>query len=327
MRKIIRILVGIMGFSGALQALAVTPVPLPITGNLGAIQGTGQPYAGVSIQLQNCQSPVSITGYFGIVQQGYQIQASPSGVITGSVWPNDLITCNGTTGNSQYSVVLMNNGIPSGTTQCYQVTSTQGAWNMTTQQPISCSNPPPNPQDSQFRNLNVTGCLSVSGSGCTAVNLLLGTSAQFPVMNALGNTYIPQSLSGDGTLSSLGLLTISKLGGIAIAPSATIDATNATNITSGTLNPARIGGSFIASAPTAGQTVTQPVSTTLAANRFNGVLYASQFQTPAGTGNNGIANAFASADCASGCTVVAEPTYSSVELAGMPTVAGQTLLD
>jgi large repetitive protein len=166
MRRIIRLLAVVVGFSGAIQALAVTPVPLPITGNLGAIQGTGQPYAGVSIQLQNCASPVSITGYFGIVQTGYQIRAGSSGLITGTVWPNDLITCNGTTGNSEYNVLMIVNGVPSGTPQCYQVTSTQGAWNLNTQQPITCSQSPPNPQDAQFRNLNVTGCFSVDGGGC-----------------------------------------------------------------------------------------------------------------------------------------------------------------
>ena len=167
MRRILRLLIGILGLAGAIQALAA-PVPLPITGNLGAIQGTGQPYAGVSIQLQNCASPISIAGYFGIVQTGYQIRASSAGLITGSVWSNDLITCNGTTGNSQYSVTLMVGGTPSGTPQCYQVTSTQGAWNLNTQQPISCTNPPPNPNDAQYTNLNVTGCFSVDGGGCSS---------------------------------------------------------------------------------------------------------------------------------------------------------------
>lgn len=180
MRRIIRFLVGIMGLLGAVQAIAQTPTPIPITGNLGAIQGTGQPYAGVSIQLQNCASPVAITGYFGIVQQGYQIRASSAGLITGTVWPNDLITCNGTTGNSQYAVTLMVGGTPSGTTQCYQVTSTQAIWNMNTQQPVACGQSPPNPQDAQYRNLNVTGCFSVDGSGCGGGGGGSGTTGSYP---------------------------------------------------------------------------------------------------------------------------------------------------
>src|ERR1017187_17069 len=183
MRRIVLFLLGILSPFGAVPALATTPPPLSITGNLGAVQGPGQPFAGVSIQLQNCASPVSITGYFGIVQQGYQIRASSAGLVSGTIWPNDLITCNGTTGSSQYSVRLMVAGTPSGSTQCYQVTSTQGIWNMNTQQPISCSSPPPDPRDAQYRNLNVTGCFSVDGSGCVS-----GGGGSFPVGPGLVQT-------------------------------------------------------------------------------------------------------------------------------------------
>jgi hypothetical protein len=182
MRRIILFLLGIVGLAGAMQALAQTPTPIPITGNLGAIVGTGSPYAGVSIQLQNCASPIAITGYMGIMQTGYQIRANSSGLVTGTIWPNDLITCNGTTGNSQYSVVLMSSGIPSGTTQCYQVTSAQGIWNMNTQQPIACGQSPPNPQDAQYRNLNVTGCFSIDGGAC-------GGSSYTPPLTTKGDIF------------------------------------------------------------------------------------------------------------------------------------------
>jgi hypothetical protein len=197
MLKLWRLLVAGAGLSCAIQAFSqTTPIPLPITGNLGAVSGTGQPYAGVSIQLQNCASPISITGFFGIVNTGYQIRASSSGQITGSVWPNDLITCNGTTGNSEYNVTLMNNGTPSGTPQCYQVTSTQGAWNMNTQQPIPCSQQPPNPQDAQFRNLNVTGCFSVDGGGCVGGGTGTVTSVAMTVPSLFTLSGSPITTSG-----------------------------------------------------------------------------------------------------------------------------------
>ena len=157
MRRILNFLIFLLGLSGAIQALAQTPVPLPVQGNLGSISGSGVPYAGIDIQLQNCPSPVSITGYFGIIQQEYQVQADPSGNINTTVWPNDLITCNGTTGNSQYNLSLVLNGVVQGTPQCYQVVSTQGLWNLNTQQPITCSQPAPNPQDKTFNNLTVNG--------------------------------------------------------------------------------------------------------------------------------------------------------------------------
>jgi len=157
----------LLAFAGVFSASAQTPVPLPITGNLGTIPGKPQAYSGVLIQLQNCPTPAAITGYTAIVQTAYQIQASPAGLVNATVWPNDLINCNGTTGNSRYSLFYLVNGVPSGTQQCYQVNSTQGVWNLNTQQPIACTQSPPNPQDLQIRNLSVTDCISISGSSCT----------------------------------------------------------------------------------------------------------------------------------------------------------------
>ena len=63
--------------------------------------------------------------------------------------------------------------------------------------------------------------------------------------------------------------------------------------------------------PSTTQTVAQPVGTTLQVNALNGVEYASQYVS--GRGDNGIGNAVNSADCASGCTVVAEQNYPSIE--------------
>jgi len=64
--------------------------------------------------------------------------------------------------------------------------------------------------------------------------------------------------------------------------------------------------------PVATQTVSQPTGTQLQVNALNGKLYASQFQT--GDGNNGIANALASPDCGTGCTVVVDPDYTGEPL-------------
>lgn len=73
----------------------------------------------------------------------------------------------------------------------------------------------------------------------------------------------------------------------------------------------------ISQLPSGAQTVTQPTGTTLGVNNLNGVEYASQFVT--GTGNNGIANALASPDCASGCNINVEPGYNSPENYDPPT--------
>jgi len=53
-------------------------------------------------------------------------------------------------------------------------------------------------------------------------------------------SYAPRTVSGDGVLSSAGVLTVTKTAGAAFAASATTDTTNATNITSGTLSAARL---------------------------------------------------------------------------------------
>ena len=67
----------------------------------------------------------------------------------------------------------------------------------------------------------------------------------------------------------------------------------------------------VSTAPAGTQTVTQPTGTQLQVNRMNGAEYASQYVN--GLGNNGIANATTSPDCANGCNVKVEPTYSSNE--------------
>lgn len=103
------------------------------------ISGSGQGYAVVSIQLWNCPAPALVPGYAFLVSTTQTIQANSSGVISGAVWPNDVISCAGTTGGSQYRVTFLVNGIPAQTPQCYSVLSTQGTWNLNTQQPVSCT--------------------------------------------------------------------------------------------------------------------------------------------------------------------------------------------
>ena len=80
--------------------------------------------------------------------------------------------------------------------------------------------------------------------------------------------------------------------------------TNVTALTAGI-------GQKVSMVPTMTQTIAQPAGTQLQVSAMNGVLYASQFQT--GGGGNGIASALSSQGCGTGCTVVAEPSYTSQE--------------
>ena len=84
-------------------------------------------------------------------------------------------------------------------------------------------------------------------------------------------------------------------------------------------------GGKVSLLPSTSQTVTQPSGTNLAVNTLNAVEHAGQFVT--GSGNNGIANAIASAACTSGCAVIADPNYSSSEHVAPTTFPNQARVE
>ncbi len=84
-------------------------------------------------------------------------------------------------------------------------------------------------------------------------------------------------------------------------------------------------GGTVRTLPSATQTVAQPTGTQLGVNLLNGELYASQYVSS--SGGDGIANAIGSADCASGCKVMVEPTYSLGEPVVLGAYANGTVVD
>jgi lysophospholipase L1-like esterase len=70
-------------------------------------------------------------------------------------------------------------------------------------------------------------------------------------------------------------------------------------------------GQKVSLLPATSQAVSQPVGTQLQVNILNGEEYASQYVS--GLGSNGIANAVSSSDCASGCDVKVDRSYTTPE--------------
>jgi len=131
------------------------------------------------------------------------------------------------------------------------------------------------------------------------------------------DTAIAEAISG-GTISD-GAPYVLKAGdtmtGPLVLPADPVSPTQAADKHYVDVNIAAAGGGGTGKVtlnPTASQVVAQPTGTDLSVNLLNGVEYASQY--PTGTGNNGIANAAASTDCASGCEIKADESYPATEV-------------
>lgn len=187
---------------------------IPVTGHLGDSSQGVPPGMSVKFELYNCGAnyPRAI-GVFGIVRQNFTLTPDSTGLITGTIVPNDVINCGGVTGTTRYYVTPLLNNVPQIAPACYAVLSTMGTFNLDVATPCTSATPPPppgGPFDATFNNVTVMGLLSggsalFSGSfsagsfhflaapgDCTSGNYSTGLDINFaPVCLPLPTVSIP----------------------------------------------------------------------------------------------------------------------------------------
>jgi hypothetical protein len=94
-----------------------------VTGNLSAISGSTTDVLQARINLVNCGNgnPIVI-GVTLPVKTTALLTANSSGTVSGSLWGNDAITCNGTA-STLYQVTFLRNNVPAGVPVYYRITS------------------------------------------------------------------------------------------------------------------------------------------------------------------------------------------------------------
>jgi hypothetical protein len=98
-------------------------------------------------------------------------------------------------------------------------------------QNVVCPNAPPGDSSNKCASTAFVQEALALGPG----QILIGQASGSP---------LAKTVSGDGTLSPDGVLTVGKTNGVPFAPSATIDTTNASNISSGTLGSGLLPAPF-----------------------------------------------------------------------------------
>ncbi len=151
-------------------------------------------------------------------------------------------------------------------------------------------------------------------------NQVLPTSV---AMQTVSKAYVDQAIAaavttGVAPSAATGSAYVQKSGdtmtGPLILPGDPVSAQQAADKHYVDVNIAALGGGSatkVSTLPSATQTVVQPAGTQLEVNALNGVLDATGWLT--GNGSNGINNALASSNCASGCEVLASQSYPGTE--------------
>jgi hypothetical protein len=157
---------------------------IPVSGHMGDASEGAPPGMSLKFELYNCGANTpKIVGSFSIVKQNFTLTPDTTGLLTGTVIPNDIISCGGAVSTTRYNVTTLLDGIPQAPAACYFVQQSLGTFNLDTATPctsISPPQPPTPPTDGTFDNLMVSGVLSggsaVFGSTVHVHELLLDFS-------------------------------------------------------------------------------------------------------------------------------------------------------
>lgn len=156
----------LLGVPAFAQGTSPLPGQVQITDTL-QISSQGRNY--VQLQLVNCptQHPRVILNAVlsrTVVQTNLPpFNPDASGNVSGYVYPNDILSCDGTVGHSAYRVTYVQNGVPTGQTEDFIVTSGVNPFNLSSNTPVT-QLPPPfvTGQDFHFRNLTLDGTLNAN---------------------------------------------------------------------------------------------------------------------------------------------------------------------
>lgn len=163
-QKLLRLCPIVFLLACATQLLAQSQIP--VTGHISAAGNNPSNPTLYQVQFQMAYCGANVPRVFGIgtiAASTASFTADSNGLVTGSIWPNDVITCGGVAGNTRYNISYVTNGSRVGPMQCFQIVSTMGTFNLDTAQPcviVPPPTPPPGTPDAHVNNLTVDGLLS-----------------------------------------------------------------------------------------------------------------------------------------------------------------------